>query len=159
MTLATYADCINRRLLVRCLLLLLLFSGTASLLRAGELSLEDLRKRAEAAKPEEKPNLYTELARRESELAYTMINNGNAGEGMAYLEESVNDAIKAGDASVLVRKRQKETEIAVRKMISRMKDLRSVVSFDDGQVIVQGMNRLEKLRTDLLGSLFTKEKK
>lgn len=149
----------TRRAVVRLVLLLLVAAGSASLARAGETTLEDLRKRADAAKPEDKPTLYADLARRELDLADSLLNSGKGGEGMAYLEESVNDAIKAGDASVESRHRQKETEIAVRKMIKTMKDLQHVVSFDDGQVIAQGINRLEKVRTDLLAAMFTKEKK
>ncbi len=153
----------HRRALANLILrlcLLLLISGAATLVHAGgPADLEDLRKRADAAKPEDQATLFTDLARRENELADTLLNNGNGGEGMAYLEESVNDAIKAGAASVQSHHRQKETEIAIRKMISRMKETQHIVSYDDAQVMAQGINRLEKVRTELLASMFAKDKK
>jgi len=145
---------------VRCSVLLLTLCLAAPRLHAGgPVDLDELRKRAQAAKQEEQVNLYNDLARREIELADNLMNGGKPGEGMAYLEESVNDAIHAGDAAVQCHRRQKETEIAVRKMIKEMKDLQRIVSLDDSQIISQGVNQLEKVRTQLLASMFDKQEK
>ena len=126
---------------------------------AAEQSLEDLKKRAAEAKLDDQPNLVAEAARRELAVVDERVNAGKGGEAIEYLGEAVNDAILASDAAVKASKRQKETEISIRKMIHHMKDVQRQMSLDDSQVMQRAIDRMEKLRTQLLGSMFSQDKK
>ena len=143
----------------RLFLLVLLTACLGSLAQAADTTLEDLKKRVEQAKPEDQPAQYSEIARKELDVANERLNDGKGGEAMEYLEESVADAIRAGEAATKVHKRQKETEIVVRHMVSRMKDMQRLVSYDDSQLMLKAITRLEQVRSDLLASMFSKDKK
>jgi hypothetical protein len=125
---------------------------------AKDESLDQLIARAESARPEDRPVLYLEIARQKAEAADKLYNVGNAEAGNAALREVVTFSKKATDASIDTGKRLKNTEITLRKMAEKFRDIKRTVAFEDQAPIQQTMDELEKMRTDLLSAMFGKKK-
>jgi|ERR1700681_1488365 hypothetical protein len=125
---------------------------------AKDESIEQLIARAESARPEDRPALYLEIARQKAETADQFYRAGNADAGNATLGEVVTFSKKATDASIATGKRLKNTEIALRKMVEKFRDVKRTVTFEDQAPIQQTMDELEKMRTDLLSAMFGKKK-
>jgi hypothetical protein len=121
-------------------------------------TLDQLIARAEAARPEDRPVLYLEIARQKAESADQFYHAGNADAGNAALQDVVNFSHKASQASIETGKRLKNTEIGLRKMVEKFRDLKRSVAFEDQAPIQQTMDELEKMRTDLLSAMFGKKK-
>ena len=121
-------------------------------------TLDQLIARAEAARPEDRPVLDLEIARQKAESADQFYHAGNADAGNAALQDVVNFSHKASQASIETGKRLKNTEIGLRKMVEKFRDLKRSVAFEDQAPIQQTMDELEKMRTDLLSAMFGKKK-
>jgi hypothetical protein len=121
-------------------------------------SLDQLIARAEAARPEDRPALYVEISRQKADRADQSYRDGNAEAGAATLREVVIFAMKATDASIETGKKLKNTEITLRKMVTKFGDVKRTVAFEDQAPIQQAMDELEKMRTDLLSAMFGKKK-
>jgi hypothetical protein len=121
-------------------------------------SLDQLIARAETARPEDRPALYVEIARQKADIADQSYHDGNAEAGAATLREVVTFAKKATDASIETGKKLKNTEITLRKMVEKFRDVKRTVAFEDQTPIQETMDELEKMRTDLLSAMFGKKK-
>lgn len=121
-------------------------------------TLDQLIARAESARPEDRPALYLEIARQKAGTADQLYHAGNADAGNASLQDVVTFSKKATVASIETGKRLKNTEIALRKMVEKFRDLKRSAAFEDQAPIQQTMDELEKMRTDLLSAMFGKKK-
>jgi hypothetical protein len=121
-------------------------------------TLDQLIARAESARAEDRPALYLEIARQKAEAADKLYKAGSTEAGNATLIEVVTFSKKATDASIATGKRLKNTEIALRKVAEKFRDLKRTVAFEDQAPIQQTMDELEKMRTDLLSAMFGKKK-
>jgi hypothetical protein len=121
-------------------------------------SLDQLMARAESARPEDRPALYLEIALQKAETADKLYHAGDAEAGKAALQDVVTFSKKATDASIDTGKKLKNTEIALRKMAEKFRDIKRTVAFEDQAPIQQTMDELEKMRTDLLAAMFGKKK-
>ncbi len=119
---------------------------------------EQLIARAEMVRPEDRPALYIEIARRKADAADKSYNEGNPESGKAALQDVLTYSQKATDSSIATGKRQKDTEITLRKMATKFRDVKRTVAFEDQAPIQQAMDELEKMRTDLLAAMFGKKK-
>jgi hypothetical protein len=106
--------------------------------------LDQLIARAESARPEDTADQF--------------YHSGNAEEGTATLRDVVTFSKKAADASIETGKKLKNTEIGLRKMVEKFRDVKRTVAFEDQAPIQQTMDELEKMRTDLLSAMFGKKK-
>ncbi len=129
---------------------------TAALSRAEE-SLEQMIARAESAPPGERPALYIHIARQQADAADKLYQAGNAEAGNAALKDVVTYSEKASDAAARSGKKLKDTEIALRKMAEKFRDVKHNLPFDDQAPVQQAIDRLEKMRTDLLAAMFGKK--
>ena len=125
---------------------------------AKDENLDQLIARAETARPEDRPALCVEIARQKADIADKFYHDGNAEAGTATLREVVTFSKKATDASIETGKKLKNTEIALRKMVEKFRDVKRTVAFEDQAPIQQTMDELEKMRTDLLSTMFGKKK-
>jgi hypothetical protein len=119
---------------------------------------EQLIARVEMVRPEDRPALYIEIARRKADAADKLYNDGNAETGKAALQDVLTYSKKATDSSVATGKRLKDVEITLRKMATKLRDIKRTVAFEDQAPIQQAMDELEEMRTDLLGAMFGKKK-
>jgi len=125
---------------------------------AKETSLEDMIARAETAPPGDRPALYVEIAEHELKSADEAYTAGKADQGQAAVKNVVTYSEKAHDAALQSGKRLKGTEIALRKMAAKLQDIKRTLSFEDQPPLQSAAERLENLRTDLLGKTFGKNK-
>jgi hypothetical protein len=144
------------------ILVLLVASSLAAIavpvFAAKDESLDQLMARAESARPEDRSALYLEIARQKAEAADKLYQTGNAEAGNAALQDVLAFSKKATDASIDTGKKLKNTEIALRKMAEKFRDIKRTVAFEDQAPIQQTMDELEKMRTDLLSAMFGKKK-
>ncbi len=76
----------------------------------------------------------------------------------ASLADVVAFAEQARDYSIQSRKHQKQTEISVRTMVRKLGDLKHAVPRDDQPEVQNAIDRLERVRDDLLLAMFPKGK-
>src|SRR4029077_7368803 len=121
-------------------------------------TLEQLIARAESAHPQDQANLYLQIARRQAEAAEKVYEGGNVEAGNSAVADVVMYSGKASDAAISSGKRLKDTEIALRKMAERLRDLKRNLALEDQPPVQQAIDRMEKMRTDLLTAMFGKRK-
>lgn len=121
-------------------------------------TLQELMARAEAARPEDRPALYVEIAERQLKTADELYGAGKVDEATAALKDVVTYSEKAHDSSLQSGKRLKGTEIALRKMSARLRDIKRTLNFEDQPPVQAAADRIENLRTNLLTKMFGKNK-
>lgn len=122
-----------------------------------DASIEQLVARAESAHQEDRPPLYAEAARRELEAADKAYTAGNIEEATAALHDVVDYSDRARDAAVQTNKKLKDTEIAMRKMAHRLRDLKPTLAMEDQTPVQAAIDHLEEIRTQLLERIFKKK--
>jgi hypothetical protein len=121
-------------------------------------SLQDLIARADAAKLEDRPPLYVEIAERQLKSADELFTAGKVENAQAAVKDVVTYSEKAHDAAIQSGKRLKNTEIDFRKMAAKLRDIKRTLNFDDQAPVQAAADHLENLRTDLLSHMFGKAK-
>ena len=135
---------------------ILVFLLASCLLSFGleQESLEQLIARAEAAQPTQQPDLYIQVADRELKIAVDSFKDNKPEDGRAALDPLVTYSDKAHAAAITSRKRVKHTEIKLRQIASRLRDLKLNVGMDDQPKVQTAIDKVESFRTGLLESMF-----
>jgi hypothetical protein len=134
---------------------LTLFLVGVSLLSFGrEESLEQLMVKADAAPQAQQTDLCIEIADRELKLTLDAYKANNPDQGRAALDEIVKYSDKAHSAAIHTGKKIKHTEIRIRRISERLRDLKSNADADDQPIIQAAIDKLEAFRTELLKSMF-----
>jgi hypothetical protein len=123
---------------------------------ANDQALQQLEAKAEAGRPEDRVQACLEVAERQLKAADEAFKTGKAEEAQAAVSDVVRYASKARDASVQSGKRVKNTEIVVRKLAAKLRDVKRTVDFEDQSQLQTASDELEKIRTDLLSHMFAK---
>lgn len=116
--------------------------------------LSRLIERAQSASVEQQARLYAEIAEREVKLADQMYSADKVSEGVAAVKTAVSYADKASDASIRSGKHLKDTEIAMRKMAAKLRDINRKLALEDQASVTAAADHLEALRTNLLTHMF-----
>ncbi len=140
------------------ILVLLAVVSLARFARADD-ALQQQIARADSAPPSERPALYIRIAHQQADDADKLYQQGDAEAGNKALNDVVTYAGKASDAAATTGKRLKDTEIAVRKMSEKFRDVKRTLPFEDQAPVQQAIDSLEKMRTDLLAVMFGKKGK
>ncbi len=138
------------------ILLTLAILAVPTLSAAKDESIPQLITRAESARLEDRPQIYAEIAELQLRNADQLYNQGKADEAEAAIKDVVSYSDKAADAATKSGKKLKNTEIAVRKMAEKLRDIKRSLSFDDQPPVQNAIEHLEGLRTDLLNHMFGK---
>jgi len=135
---------------------ILIFLLAPCLLSLGrdEQSLEQLIARAESAQPAQQPDLYVQVADRELKVVVEAYKANKPEDGRAALQPLVTYADKAHTAAIQARKRVKHTEIKLRQITGRLRDLKLNVGMDDQPSVQAAVDKVETFRTELLKSMF-----
>jgi hypothetical protein len=120
-------------------------------------TLQQMIARADAAPPGDRPALYIHIAREQADAADKAYQAGNSDAGNAALNDVVTYAGKATDSATSTGKRLKDTEIAVRKMAEKFHDVKHNLPFDDQAPVQEAIDKLEKMRTEMLSAMFGKK--
>ena len=132
------------------------FLVAASLLSFGKRdeTIEQLIARAEAAPLQQQSDLFLEVAERELKVATEAFKADKREEGRTALEQIVKYSDKAHSAAIASRKRIKHTEIKLRQISGRLRDIKMNVDFDDQAQVQATIGKLEDFRSELLKSMF-----
>jgi polyhydroxyalkanoate synthesis regulator phasin len=125
---------------------------------AKETTIQELVARADAASPGDRPALYVEIAERQLKSADDFYNEGKVTEAQTAVQDVVTYSSKAHDAAIQSNKKLKHTELAVRQMARRMRDLKHTLNFEDQPPVQAAADRLQNLADDLLSHMFGKGK-
>jgi polyhydroxyalkanoate synthesis regulator phasin len=136
------------------IILAMVVASAVSAAASKEETLAEMIARADAARPEERPALYTEIAERQLKAADRLYGDGKAEEARAAVNDVVTYCNQATNAAISSGKKLKQTEIAVRKMAARLRDIRRGLAFEDQAPVQAAVEKLENLRTTLLNRMF-----
>jgi hypothetical protein len=138
------------------ILLILVILTQPAVTAVKDESIPQLISRAEAARLEDRPQIYAEIAERQLHNADDFYNQGKVDDAQAAVKDVVSYSDKAAAAASKSGKKLKNTEIAVRKMAEKLRDIKRSLSFDDQPPVQSAIEHLEALRTDLLNRMFGK---
>jgi len=133
-----------------CLLLCSLMAQGAGQQEGGS----DLKARADAAQGGERVTLSLDYAHQQLELANKLYSDGDVEKAEAAIGEVFTYAQRATTAATTSNKKLKQTEIGLRKLEHRMRDIGQSLSIDDRPPVEKTVQQLEDLRADLLAKMF-----
>lgn len=119
----------------------------------------DLVGRAKNAPLDHQPELYIKAAGQQLKLLTRLYDEGKVEDARLALDDVVSYSDLSTNAATKSRKRVKGTEIDLRKMVEKLRDLKRTLNFEDQPPVQEAMDHLENLRTNLLALMFGKEKK
>ena len=121
---------------------------------ADHTTLPELIARADAAKPEEQPKLYMEIAEHEIKLADDARKTDQTDEFVHQLQNVVTHSGKATSAALQTNKDVKKTELKIRRISHHLHEIEFDVDPDAQGAVQEAMNKLESFRTSLLKKMF-----
>ena len=125
------------------------------LLMAGtEVTIEQLKERVANASIAERASLCIQISEKQLESATRLYAAGDSEKAQAGLVDVVAFSGLARDYAIQAHKREKQSEIAIRKMSRKLAGLKHTVSHDDQKEIQDTIDRLEQIRDDLLAAMF-----
>src|SRR6266851_9496980 len=141
------------RKLVGAILLFLLAAATVSFGKSEE-TIEQLIARADAARPDQQPDLYMQVAQRELKSATEAYKTEQMEEFRTAVQQIVKYSDSAHSAAFHSGKDLKPTEIKIREIAIRLRDIKLNVEADEQPAVQAAIERLESFRTELLHSMF-----
>ena len=126
----------------------------AAAARAREESTEELIARADAARPDQQPDLYMQVAQRELKLATEAYKSDKMEDFRTAVLQVVKYSDSAHSAALHSGKHLKNTEIKIREIAIRLRDIKLNVEVDEQPPVQAAIDRLEGFRTELLHSMF-----
>jgi hypothetical protein len=143
----------------RAVIAALLAVFVASPVAAKEQTLDELKARVSSASVGDRPQICLQIAERQLDDADKLYTAFDSEKAQVSLTDVVTFSELARDYSIQSHKHQKQTEIAVRKMIRKLNDLKHVVSRDEQVAVQNAIDRLQRVRDDLLLAMFPKGQK
>lgn len=119
-------------------------------------TVEELKGRLSDTAVRDRPKLCMQISELELNDADKLYRAGDREKAHAALVDVVAFSELARDYSIQSHKHEKESEIAVRKMVHKLTDLKQVVTFVDQKPIEDAIDQLQKVRDDLLMAMFPK---
>ena len=139
--------------------ILVVMAIVANAKRHPELTVEELKARVASASVPERAHLCLQIAQKQTEETDKQYAAGEMEKGKAALTDVVAYAELARDYSIQSHKYQKQTEIGVRGMTRKLTALEHSLGQEDQPPVKDALDRLERVRDDLLASMFKKEPK
>jgi hypothetical protein len=141
------------RKLVGTIVLFLLAAATVSPGKSDE-TIEQLIARADAARPDQQPDLYMQVAQRELKSATESYKSDKTEEFRAAVQQIVKYSDSAHSAALHSGKHLKSAEIKIREIAIRLRDIKLNIEADQQPPVQAAIDRLEGFRTELLHSMF-----
>ena len=135
----------------------LLATWFAPLLDAhDEPTVDELKARVASSNVSDRPPLCIRIAERRLDEADKLFLAGDSEKAQAALADVVTFSESARDYSIQSRKHEKPSEIAIRKMARKLESLKHTVSHEEQEQLQNSVDRLERIRDDLLAAMFPK---
>lgn len=119
-------------------------------------TLEELKGRVVNASVVDRPPLCIHIAERQLDAANKSYDAGDIEKAQAALNDVVAFSELARDYAIQSHKHEKQSEIAIRKMARKLANLKHTVSREDQDPVQQTIDRLERIRDDLMAAMFPK---
>lgn len=126
---------------------------------AQEHTRADLIQRAEHSRLDDQPRAYAAVAELQLHEADKSYAAGNSYGARAAVQDIATYSSKAVDAALRSGKKLKDTEIRLRKIEEKLRDIKRTVEYDDQAPIQSVIDQLESLRNQLLEKMFHKKSK
>ena len=124
--------------------------------RSNEPTVEELKARVASASVRDRPHLCVEIAQKQLTEADKSYAASEFEKGQAALTDVVAFSELARDYAIQSHKYQKQTEIATRNMTRKLNDLLHSLGGPDQAPVRDAINRLQRVRDDLLAAMFPK---
>ncbi len=123
---------------------------------SGEPSIEELKARVAAASVGDRPKICLQIAHRQLVEADKQYEADDPEKAQTALADVVGFSELARDYSIQAHKHEKQTEIAVRGMTRKLNDMLHTLAHDEQPPVEDAIKRLQRVRDDLLASMFPK---
>lgn len=137
------------------------FFAVVSILAPGasrDQDLDQLVARQKSAPVDQQPRLCTQIAELLLKSANQLYSDDKVEAARADVSEVVSYSDKASDAAIQSGKHLKDTEIAMRRMADKLRDIKRKLVFEDQGPVQSAADHLETLRTNLLNHMFEGQK-
>jgi hypothetical protein len=139
------------------LLLSTLLALAPFLLKGGEQpTVDELKARVANAGIADRPLLCIHISERQLSVADRFYVAGDSENAQAALADVVAYSEQARDYAIQSHKHEKQSEIAIRKMVRKLADIKHAVSHDDQEQVQSTVDRLQRIRDELLAAMFPK---
>lgn len=122
-------------------------------------SVEELKARVARTNVGDRPPLCLHIAEKQVEAARKFYSSGESEKAQAALDDVITFAEMDRDSAIQSHKHEKQSEIAIRKMVRKLDDMKHTVSRDDQERLQRTIDRLQQFRDDLLAAMFPGGKK
>jgi hypothetical protein len=122
-------------------------------------TLDELKARVPNASIADRPVLCIHIAERQLDAADRFYVAGDSGQAQGALADVVAFSELARDYSIQSHKHEKQSEIAIRKMARKLSDMKHTASHEDQEQVQTTVDRLQRIRDDLLAAMFPKGNK
>jgi hypothetical protein len=123
---------------------------------SNEPTVEELKARVGSASIRDRPHLCVQIAEKQLAEADKFYAASEFEKGQAALTDVVAFSELARDYAIQSHKYQKQTEIATRNMTRKLNDLLHSLGSPDQAPVRDAINRLQRVRDDLLAAMFPK---
>jgi NADH dehydrogenase/NADH:ubiquinone oxidoreductase subunit G len=142
-----------------CAAIFVLFLLSASATSTQSATVDELKARLTSARAGDRIQLCLQIAEGQLEAADKFYLTDEPEKAKAALDDVASFSEQARDHSIQSRKRQKQTEIAVRRMVRKLFDIKRAVNHEEQTPVQAAIDRLQRVRDDLLAAMFPKERK
>lgn len=137
-------------------LVLAMLAMPSTVAGGGQSTLEELKGRVADASISDRPVLCIHIAERQLDAANKFYDAGDSEQAKAALVDVVAFSELARDYAIQSHRHEKQSEIAIRKMARKLADMKHSVSHEDQQQVESAIERLQRIRDDLLAAMFPK---
>jgi hypothetical protein len=123
---------------------------------SNKSTVEELKARLSSTSLGDRPHLCVQIAEKQLSEADTFYAGAEIEKGQAALTDVVAFSELARDYAIQSHKYQKQTEIAARTMTRKLTDLLHTLAHDDQAPVRDAINHLQRVRDDLLRTMFPK---
>ena len=125
-----------------------------ALLLARDATVEELKERVANASIPERPPVCIQISERQLNAADRLYVAGDNEKAQAALVDVAAFSSLARDYAIQSHKHEKQCEIAIRKMARKLANLKHTVAHENQQEIQDTIDRLQRIRDDLLAAMF-----
>jgi hypothetical protein len=123
---------------------------------AEQPTIEELKERVANAAISDRPVLCLHIAERQLDAANRFYTAGDSEKAQTALVDVVAFSELARDYAIQSHKHEKQSEIEIRKMARKVADMKHTVSHEDQEQVQTTVDRLQRIRDDLLAAMFPK---
>jgi hypothetical protein len=137
-------------------LLMLMSVGICHAAPRTDESVKELKSKVASTGVSDRPRLCIQIAEKQLDASDKLYASSDVDKAQAALTDVVAYSELARDYAIQSHKHQKQSEIAVRRMTRKLMDILHTLGREDQAPVKDAVSHLERVRDDLLGSMFKK---